>query len=178
MTTWSKWTADRKIAALQEVWQRGMSASEIAKALDDKHGTSTGRNAIIGFYHRVSSNAKRKRGRNPLKDYPLNKANELTDAQRARKAEKERISAEKKRKDLAEKRAKATAPEIESQPFDDLPDEGRGYKLTAIKDGCRWPTGYDEKGRTLFCNHATKRNKSYCEAHQRRAVRGSDDEAA
>ena len=171
MTTWGKWTVGRKINAIQAAWHDGMSASELASAISKEHGIELSRGAVIGVYHRVSSRAKADQGVDALKKYPLLKPSGQSAAQIAAKREAERRRQEKRRAAQLEKQASAKVQVIETQAFDDLPDEGYGKHLTLVKDGCLWPTSRDERG-TLFCNRSRRLGKHYCDRHYDRSVRG------
>lgn len=143
-----------------------MSTDEIAKAISEKYEIGVGRNAVIGFYHRVSTNSAKERGTNLLAKYPLLKPSGLTDAQRQARSEAA-FAREKKKRDKREA-AKPKLVVIENKDFDDLPDEGYGVDLMALKEGCRWPTSRSDRGATLFCNHRTHKH-NYCEGHHKRS---------
>lgn len=167
---WTKWPADRKIAAIQKVWVLNYSADQIAELINKEFKLEVTRNAVIGFYNRVSTNAKRNKGINPLRDYPLNRPS-VTPANL--------VAARAKKKRLFEQRQGDKVVVIEADP--DWVDNTLEYygvpMITMIKsDGCRWPTNVSSRGYHLFCNHSRTRPSMYCARHQTKSRQRSNDQ--
>ncbi len=191
MDNWGKWSSAEKIEAIISIWERGMSAGELAKAISLKYDSQVTRNAVVGIYHRANTGTKGIAGRSPLKNYPLNRPSAHSDAQRAEAARRrltrqmEREAKAKERAELKKAKEAIKAKQIENTikvldpglvdaTYDascDLPKEGYGVHMLRLdKGGCRWPT--DRIGETtMFCNHPRHENHQYCRSHLARGVR-------
>jgi GcrA cell cycle regulator len=144
------WT-DERVELLKKLWQEGLSASQIAKAL----GGVT-RNSVIGKVHRLGLS-----GRAP--------ASKPTAIQR-RPARRSMVDMERVRSIVAPPKIVTRAPPMFEEPGDALslqpiPFEDRG------RHHCLWPIGdpkspaYDCCGRPVGLRKNGSR-RSYCDDHQ------------
>lgn len=135
----SSWSNDR-IEQLKSLWQEGLSASEVARAL----GNVT-RNAVLGKLYRLG----------------------LLSGSAAARPSRPRSSIPPIRPARLAKTALVTAmPEPDAFTFQD----GSFATVATVNDRmCRWPIGDPKAGDFHFCGHAPKVGSCYCEAHAQRA---------
>ncbi len=166
----SVWT-DELIQQLLQLWQEGVSASEIARQLG--HGLS--RNAVIGKIHRL-----RKSGKAPARrDEPQ----QATDRQQREKPEQGSASnrgaaaaaASANRASVA-RQAQAVAVQMEAAP---APAPQARQSLTVaheetglVKDimdlghrSCRWPIGTPGEEGFAYCGRRAEDGGPYCQHH-------------
>ena len=150
-----------RIDAIKAIYERGMSAQELADALCRYLREPITRNSVMGLYHR---------NREALEGHPL----KGTRASHARKAGTTKAAAERKKREEYRK----TVEYVEVEKFEGGATElaRDDYDTTSLNIGimdlgmftCRWPTGGD-KAETLFCGHRTHQKSSYCRHHRLRA---------
>lgn len=136
--------SDERVEKLRNLWNDGLSASQIAARLG---GVS--RNGVIGKAHRIGL-AKRKFAYDPAKPRP-------------RREHAERVIRPKKVK-LA-----PPPPPVEvahAAPAVGLP-KPKPFMKTLLElqcDECKWPV--NDGGPYLFCGHQRHAGGAYCEYHQ------------
>ena len=132
------WT-DERIDQLKQMWERGMTASQIAEELG---GVS--RNAVIGKVHRLGL------------------------AGRASPSRSERPRMPMTPKVPSVRSHVPAAPIVEEDPLQ-LEDGSHATVLTISDRMCRWPIGDPAGSEFHFCGHNPKSGSPYCEAHARKA---------
>lgn len=133
---------DARVEMLTKLWDDGLSASQIAKALN----IGVSRNAVIGKAHRLGLTRRVR----PVALKPKRYAAPMPKAKR-----------------LEEKAAVAKAPPT---PIPPPPISVEGAKTLTLKGACEcsWPVGSVE-GHALFCCAPVEPGKSYCAGHLRKA---------
>ena len=134
----STWSDDR-IEQLKSLWQEGLSASDVARAL----GNVT-RNAVLGKLHRLGllSGSAPARPARPRSSIPTPRPTRLA------------------------KIALVVVPEPDAFTFE---DGRFATVVSINDRMCRWPIGDPKAGDFHFCGHAPKAGSCYCEAHTQRA---------
>jgi GcrA cell cycle regulator len=130
------WT-DAKIKKLKELWEKGLSTSEIGKKLN------MSKNAVVGKAHRIG-----------LKSRPSPIKSQTASNKKKNKNEKsDKPSKENKKETKTKKSSKKEEKENK------ITIEELGPKM------CRWPFG-DPRGEDFsFCGEPVFRNKPYCLKH-------------
>lgn len=141
--------------ALRDHLARGMSFSEIAKAINVRFGTNYTRNAVIGRSQRMG----------------------LGGAGRQEQRPEQRFKATLPRKPRSGKRPDPKAPA--SEPPSPPPVRAEAVRLRCVgisprlvslielgPGDCRYPYGGDRDGEPIvFCGHPQRDGSSYCTAH-------------
>ncbi len=138
--------------ALREYLAKGMSYSEIARAINAKFGTDYTRNAAIGRGRRLGLV-----GPDQPKDSPRVPRRASTPRQRG-------------------SRARRAAEPVQSKPLFERVEpvklrcvgiKPRLLSLVDLEQGdCRYPYGGDRDGEAInFCGHPRREGSSYCTAH-------------
>jgi GcrA cell cycle regulator len=139
--------------ALREYLDKGMSFSEIARALNERFGTAYTRNAAIGRARRIGlSTPERAGGTAPNGPKP-------PDARRLR---------EKRARRLAKPIPKPTALErAATLQLRCVAINPRHLALVDLEVGdCRYPYGGDAENEPItFCGHPRREGSSYCLSH-------------
>ncbi|HAH11585.1 MAG TPA: GcrA cell cycle regulator [Alphaproteobacteria bacterium] len=130
------WT-DERVEQLKQLWQDGLSASQIARQL----GGVT-RNAVIGKVHR------------------LGLAGRATSA----RAERPRVQMPRRTPVIRPALVAPALPVVERDPLMD--EHGNHATVLTISDRmCKWPIGDPATTNFHFCGHKPKDGSPYCEAH-------------
>ena len=133
MSTWD----EAREAKLKELWEKGHTASQIAKILGD-----TTRNAVIGKAHRLKL-ASRTKSRQPEKQ------------------KKQDISVQGKEEKYISRRSR-----FKSLLLDKDFEPENPKKLEELGDkNCRWPIGHPEEENFYFCGRNPIEGFSYCKLH-------------
>jgi GcrA cell cycle regulator len=135
MTYWS----DDRVEKLKSLWQTGLSASQVARALGD-----VSRNAVIGKVHRLGLAGR---------------------ASPNRVSRPRPYAASRPR---APKLSKYVVPMVEEEPLK-FEDGSFATMRTINNSMCRWPIGDPAMGTFHFCGRSPKPGSPYCEAHNHRA---------
>jgi GcrA cell cycle regulator len=155
----NNWAPDHS-AALREFLAGGMSFSAIAKALNQKFGTSYTRNAAIGRSKRMGLSGPDRAEKRPDPVLNIRSAgpNRSRKAGSVRKAETGLIP---------EAPAPATPPPAEPVKLRCVGVSPRLVSLIELKPGdCRYPYGGDKDGEPIvFCGHPRRDGSSYCTPH-------------
>lgn len=143
------WT-DERIETLKQLWDVGLSGSQIAERLG---GLS--RNAVIGKANRLGLASREK----------ISLGAGVSKAPKARAATTRKAAPDLK----AIAAVKAIIDRPPPQVIETLPlPKSLELSLLEVKDGdCRWPTG--EKADITFCGHNIHEGKPYCAYHCRLA---------
>ena len=143
--------------ALCEFLARGMSFSAIAKAINDKFGTSYTRNAAIGRSKRMGLS-----GPDPAEK-------RLDWALKAESAGPKLSKKPKRSKTVLVSEAPGLAPPPAAEPVKlrCIGIRPRLVSLIELKPGdCRYPDGGDKDGEPIvFCGHPRRDGSSYCTPH-------------
>lgn len=176
------WT-DERVETLKEMWNEGMSASQIAKAL----GGVT-RNAVIGKVHRLGLSNRGTPGAGPQPVAEEAQAAERTRvndkaAAPAEPAEETRPAPETKAAQPAQPVARqspvirdASEPRAPGQPTPEEEEARRtlaeiekmARKLSLLElteRTCKWPIGDPAEEEFYFCGLPSIPGKPYCEHH-------------
>ena len=141
------WSEER-VTQLKSLWQEGLSASEVARAL----GAVT-RNAVLGKLHRLGL---------------LGAASETRPARSRSSVPRHRA--------VRVCKTPISVPVVEPDPL--TFEDGSFATLATISDRmCRWPIGDPKTGGFHFCGQAPKTGYCYCEAHALRAHQPSAPKA-
>ena len=130
------WT-DEKVEKLKELWTKGHTASQIARALGD-----TTRNAVIGKAHRLNLEA---RAPSKQSGSPTSRDNRMVKrgpAPTSRKAKFQSI--------LLDKNFEPENP----KSLENLTDET-----------CKWPIGHPNEEKFYFCGRKPEGEFPYCKLH-------------
>lgn len=137
------WT-DESVAELRRLWDKGLTANEIAK----KIGVT--KNAIVGKVHRLCLPARP----SPIKF--KNNENEIAPA------EEETVLVEEEKVEIAEEVEEVVA-EISKT------SESNGSVRTKLTDldshTCRWPLGDPRDEDFGFCGKRVRVGQTYCDEH-------------
>lgn len=139
--------------ALRECLDKGMTFSEIARALNERFGTAYTRNAAIGRARRMGlSVCERAAGTVP--DRP-----KQPDARRLRKKRARRLAQPAPKPTTLERDAVLQLRCVAITP--------RHLALVDLEAGdCRYPYGGDAEGEPItFCGHPRHEGSSYCPSH-------------
>ena len=132
----SSWDETRE-AKLKELWEKGHTASQIAKILGD-----TTRNAVIGKAHRLKL-AGRTQSRKPEKE------------------KKQSVSAQSKEERYISRRSR-----FKSLLLDKNFEPENPKKLEELGDNnCRFPMGHPDEEDFYFCGRTPVEGFSYCQLH-------------
>ena len=130
------WNETRE-AKLKELWEKGHTASQIAKILGD-----TTRNAVIGKAHRLKL-AGRTQSRKPEKE------------------KKQSVSAQSKEERYISRRSR-----FKSLVLDKNFEPENPKKLEELGDNnCRFPMGHPDEEDFYFCGRTPVEGFSYCQLH-------------
>jgi GcrA cell cycle regulator len=135
---------------LREYWERGLSASQCTRAINEEFGTRFSRNAVIGKAYRLGL-AKRGRGyRPPQAAAPM-------------------PSRPKRRLSNPAGPALAKPPAVASVASEPLPQAVTLAEL--LPHHCRWPFGDPRLPGFRFCGARRADHLPYCVIHARLAYR-------
>ena len=137
---------DDHIKVLTELWQKGLSASQIAAQMGD----GVTRNAVIGKIHRLGLNARRIA---EPKIVPLQVHKDTSDA-------------------LAEDGKALLMEQLDDSPLAEDADKTPGgcASIVALSHhSCRWPIGEPQSPSFRFCGARKVNGHSYCAVHLQRA---------
>ena len=130
------WT-DEKVEKLKELWTKGHTASQIAKALGD-----TTRNAVIGKAHRLNLEARAPSKNSGLPSSRDNRQVKRSPAPTSRKAKFQSI--------LLDKNFEPENP----KSLEDL-----------TESTCKWPIGHPNEEKFYFCGRKPEGDFPYCKLH-------------
>ena len=130
------WT-DEKVEKLKELWTKGHTASQIAKALGD-----TTRNAVIGKAHRLNLEARAPSKHSGASVSRENKQIRRGPAPTSRKAKFQSI--------LLDKNFEPENP----KSLEELTDTT-----------CKWPIGHPNEEKFYFCGRKPEGEFPYCKLH-------------
>ena len=134
MSTWD----ESREAKLKELWEKGHTASQIAKILGD-----TTRNAVIGKAHRLKLAARAaSKGSKIPKKQVSGKIQDGTEKLLSRRARFKSL--------LLDKDFEAENPKT----LEELGDKN-----------CRWPIGHPNEENFYFCGRTPEADFSYCRLH-------------
>jgi GcrA cell cycle regulator len=149
----TKWT-DEMIRTLERLWNEGKTASQVGLVF----GVS--RNAIIGKLHRLGLS----------QDTRTVKSNYTVCA-------KPKVKLGRPAKPKVEKKPKPI--KVRALPPPPLPTPAPppkrldGHCIITEMTGCKWPVGFDEDGRHLFCNaKRPSQDRPYCIPHAQQSYAG------
>ncbi|MDG1857938.1 MAG: GcrA family cell cycle regulator [Emcibacteraceae bacterium] len=128
------WTDDR-VEKLRELWDKGLSASQIAKELAE----NVTRNAVIGKAHRMGLPSRP----SPVKADP---------AKRAAAAAKKKAAA-------------AASPTKKAPTARSAPTTGKVTILDLTESMCKWPIGHPGEVHFHFCGKPSQPKFPYCANH-------------
>ncbi len=155
--TTQTWTP-KKIAKLRELWDKGLSTSEIGKKL------GVTKNSVVGKAHRLELDARM----SPIKTQSDKKEKVEKKSKKPELKVVEKITPKK-----AEPKIKVVE-EIEEEDFEieelsskkGKKDDHKGVNITQLKLGmCRWPIGDPKSKDFHFCGRPTFKSKPYCLEH-------------
>jgi len=130
------WT-DEKIEKLRDLWSKGHTASEIAKALGD-----TTRNAVIGKAHRLNLEARAASKQTSSSGKQEDKPTRKVQQPMSRKSKFKSI--------LLDKNFEPEKP----------------TSLEGLTDStCRWPMGHPDEEKFYFCGRKPIEDFPYCKLH-------------
>ena len=130
---------DQRVEKLRIYWDKGYTASEIAKLL----GEGVTRNSVIGKAHRcrLAARAPSKKSKSPKKQDATSNLNK----------QERHISRKSRFKSL-----------ILNKDF----EAEKPTQLENLTDHhCRWPIGHPDEENFYFCGRDPERNFSYCKLH-------------
>lgn len=139
------WTEER-VEKLRELWDKGLSASQIAKELAE----GVTRNAVIGKAHRLGLASRP----SPVK------------ADAAKKAAAPKKAADSGKTTLAAKRAAAKSESISIKPV--VQKRTGSGKITILELSeriCKWPIGHPGDADFQFCGKPSQSVHPYCSEH-------------
>ncbi len=147
----SNWAPEHS-GALREHHARGMSSSEIARAINSKFNTHYSRNAVIGRAKRMGlARIDRPRDRTP--PVPQEQQPSLSRLRKAYAATARWLVPNFEREEAPKLRCADVEPRHVALPELEASD-------------CRYPYGGDEEGEAItFCGHPRREDSSYCAAH-------------
>jgi len=158
-----------KIDALEAVYERGSSATELAARLTSMTGQKTKKTSVVNFYARN----KKLVAHMPLRD----ERGEAPSVPKSRKLKPKqsrgidmRLRVEGGRLIRVSDNTPLTkgAPQVGSKP----PDSKKKKLLEMGSRQCRWATDHDG-AHHLFCGNHTKPLKPYCDYHEAKSVQRS-----
>lgn len=140
--------------ALRACLDKGMTFSEIARALNERFGTAYTRNATIGRARRLGLSVPQRAG-GPAPDRPK----QPPDARRLRKKRARRLAESISKPSTLERAATLQLRCVAITP--------RHLALVDLELGdCRYPYGGDAEGEPItFCGHPRHEGSSYCLSH-------------
>lgn len=157
---------------LMRLYNEGKTGSEIAKALNNKHGFKPTRNAIIGKIHRVLARDNKPRFAKPAAP----KVPKQVKAEPAKEAQALRYRRPTNPAPLKHFPRVQTQPSVKGVPQGPLSYDiheratCNSVELMDLKPHhCRFPLE-DEGGRTLYCGHQKSKGSSYCQEHHARCT--------
>ena len=147
----SNWAPEHS-GALREHHARGMSSSEIARAINAKFNTHYSRNAVIGRTKRMGL-ARTDRPRDWTPPAP--------------KDQQPSLSWLRKRHAVPSRWFVPVFEREETPKLRCVDVEPRHLSLIELEAGdCHYPYGGDEEGEAItFCGHSRREGSSYCTAH-------------
>ena len=132
----SNWDESRE-AKLKELWEKGHTASQIAKILGD-----TTRNAVIGKAHRLKLAGR-------------------VQSKRPEKQKKEAAIGQSKEERYISRRSRFKSLLLDKDFEPESPK-----KLEELGDkNCRWPIGHPDEENFYFCGRSPIEGFSYCKLH-------------
>ena len=133
MSTWD----EAREAKLKELWEKGHTASQIAKILGD-----TTRNAVIGKAHRLKLAGR-------------------TQSRKSEKEKKQSVSAQSKEERYISRRSR-----FKSLLLDKNFEPENPKKLEELGDNnCRFTMGHPDEEDFYFCGRTPVEGFSYCQLH-------------
>ena len=138
------WT-DEKVEELRKLWDKGLTANEIAKVL------GVTKNAIVGKVHRLCLKAR---------PSPIKPKGEETDAEIAKS---EDIVVEE-----IEETEIEVLPEAVAEPEVSVSQSETGAKIRLVdldSHTCRWPIGDPRDEDFGFCGKKVRTGQTYCDEH-------------
>jgi len=155
----SGWT-DEIVAQLLRLWNDGVSASGCAQTLNNEHGTSFSRSAIIGKIHRVGSARTTGRRRIYRKPKP-----------RKQKKNPGSIAYQIQQKTASRGAPIADVDDAEVAHYDDDRTRAGLISFADLDEShhCKWPIGDPRDAAFGFCG-AHRDVGPYCTEHAQRAV--------
>jgi len=139
------WT-DEAVEELKNMWDRGMTTGQIAKALN------VTKNSIIGKVHRLCLTARP----SPIKKTPV-------------KSEKKVVAPEKEVKKSKTPTQHIVPTEVKNikdeEPSSSLVEETNIPLVKLDNHTCRWPLGDPRDDDFCFCGKRVKTGQTYCEEH-------------
>lgn len=137
------WT-DEKVEELRALWDKGLTANEIAKVL------GVTKNAIVGKVHRLCLKARP----SPIKS----------------KGEDEQVVVQVEEVEIVEEAEEAPIEEaIEPVQQENKPEAGAsGNKVKLVEldsHTCRWPIGDPRDDDFGFCGKKVRTGQTYCDEH-------------
>lgn len=136
------WT-DEKVEELRKLWDKGLTANEIAKVL------GVTKNAIVGKVHRLCLKARP----SPIKT----KGEETEDAANLFET------------GIVQKNIEASADEgVAALPQETVPTPIIGDKIKLVEldsHTCRWPVGDPREDDFGFCGKKVRTGQTYCDEH-------------
>ncbi len=159
-STWE----DAHSLALRELVEKGMSFSEIARALNERFGTAYSRNAAIGRARRLGLSTPERSGAGGVFAAPRKPDARKIAEKRARILFKSPKLTTLQRAAVLQLRCVAIVP--------------RHLALIDLApDDCRYPYGGDVEGEPItFCGHPRREGSSYCPSHFHLTNLPEDDE--
>ena len=133
MSTWD----ETREAKLKELWEKGHTASQIAKILGD-----TTRNAVIGKAHRLKLAGR-------------------TQSRKSEKQKKQSVGAQSKEEKYISRRSRFKSLLLDKnfEPENPKKLEELGHK------NCRWPIGHPNEENFYFCGRKSVEKFPYCHLH-------------
>ena len=133
MSTWD----EARESKLKELWEKGHTASQIAKILGD-----TTRNAVIGKAHRLKLAGR-------------------TQSRKSEKQKKQSVGAQSKEEKYISRRSR-----FKSLLLDKNFEPENPKKLEELGDkNCRWPIGHPDEENFYFCGRKPMEKFPYCKLH-------------
>ena len=133
MSTWD----EARESKLKELWEKGHTASQIAKILGD-----TTRNAVIGKAHRLKLAGR-------------------TQSRKSEKQKKQSVGAQSKEEKYISRRSR-----FKSLLLDKNFEPENPKKLEELGDkNCRWPIGHPPEKDFHFCGRKPLEKFPYCKLH-------------
>jgi len=137
-----EWT-DENVEKLRQLWDEGLSASEIAKRL------GITKNSVVGKVHRLCLTARQSPIKN--KDVPETKVEPVVEIAPQIIEEKVEVEIVEEVKPIVEKRYKRSPNNVKLMELD--------------SHTCRWPIGDPRDEDFCFCGKKVRSGKTYCDEH-------------
>ncbi|MDX1580349.1 MAG: GcrA family cell cycle regulator [Alphaproteobacteria bacterium] len=160
------WTDDR-VKKLKQLWNKGLSASQIAEELGD-----VTRNAVIGKAHRLGLSSRpspvkqassgKKAAKPKAKAEPAKKT---AKAPAKKKAPAAKAAAETESKPAAKSTKKAAEPAKKQVAKKKDGSSERITILTLTERMCKWPIGHPGEEDFHFCGKHSEPGQPYCAMH-------------